>query len=81
MSNLQDHVKLCRSSPLQPAEMYPGCVIASWDALILLLDAENIERRVPLDAEKNRMLKLQTPGKNSLTRYANLCFVKTIFIN
>ena len=25
------------------AEMYPECVIASWDALILLLDAENIE--------------------------------------
>ena len=24
-------------------EMYPECVIASWDALILLLDAENIE--------------------------------------
>ena len=23
--------------------MYPECVIASWDALILLLDAENIE--------------------------------------
>ena len=26
-----------------PAEMYPECVIASWDALILLLHAENIE--------------------------------------
>ena len=25
--------------------MYPECVIASWDALILLLDAENIEQR------------------------------------
>ena len=25
------------------SEMYPECVIASWDALILLLDAENIE--------------------------------------
>ena len=24
-------------------EMYPECVIASWDTLILLLDAENIE--------------------------------------
>ena len=24
-------------------EMYPECVIASWDALVLLLDAENIE--------------------------------------
>ena len=35
------------------SEMYPECVIVSWDALILLLDAENIERRVQLDAEKN----------------------------
>ena len=62
------------------AEMYPECVIASWDALILLLHAENIERRVQLDAEKKIecLCKLQTPGKN---RYANLCFVKTIFIN
>ena len=32
--------------------MYPECVIVSWDALILLLDAENIEWRVQLDAEK-----------------------------
>ena len=32
--------------------MYPECVIASWDTLIPLLDAENIERRVQLDAEK-----------------------------
>ena len=32
--------------------MYPELVIASWDVLILLLDAENIERRVQLDAEK-----------------------------
>ena len=60
--------------------MYPECVIVSWDALILLLDAENIERRVQLDAEK-KIERLQTPGKNSVTRYANLCFVKTIFIN
>ena len=32
--------------------MYPESVIASWDALIPLLDAENIEWRVQLDAEK-----------------------------
>ena len=66
------------------AEMYPECVIASWDALILLLDAENIERRVQLDPEKKIecLCKLQTPGKNSVTRYANLCFfVETIFID
>ena len=36
----------------QEAEIYPECVIASWDALILLLDAENIARRVQLDTEK-----------------------------
>ena len=35
--------------------MYPECVIASWDAFGFLLDAENIERRLQLDAEKNRM--------------------------
>jgi len=63
-------------------EIYPECVVASWDALILLLDAENIERRVQLDAEKKSNVyanyKLQ---EDSVTRYANLCFVETIFIN
>ena len=61
------------------SEMYPECVIASWDTLVLLLDAENIEQRVLLDAEKKIecLCKLQTPGKNSGTRYATLCFVKT----
>ena len=34
------------------AEMYPECIFASSDALILLLDAVNIEQRVQLDAEK-----------------------------
>ena len=33
------------------AEMYSEWVIASWDAFILLLDVENIEQRVQLDAE------------------------------
>ena len=32
--------------------MYPECISASWDALGFLLDVENIERRVQLDAEK-----------------------------
>ena len=32
--------------------MYPECVIASWDALVFLLDAQNIEQTVQLDAEK-----------------------------
>ena len=31
----------CDFSPLCPAEMHPECVIASWDALVLLLDAYN----------------------------------------
>ena len=31
------------SGRTQYAEMYPECVIASWDALIVLLDAGNIE--------------------------------------
>ena len=31
--------------------MYPECVIVSWDALVLLLDAENIEQRVHFNAE------------------------------
>ena len=34
-------------------EMYPEYVIVSWDSLILLLDAEKIEWKVQLDAEKN----------------------------
>ena len=34
------------------SEMYPECVIACWDAFLLLLDAENIEWRVQLDAGK-----------------------------
>ena len=28
-----------------------------------------------------RLCKLQTPGKQSVIRYANFCFVKTIFVN
>ena len=41
----ENKVQICFSLFLF-SEMYPECVIASWDALILLLDAENIERRV-----------------------------------
>ena len=62
--------------------MYPECVIASGDALILLLDTENIEWRVQLDAEKKLNVyanyKLQEKQRH---QYANLCFVKTIFMN
>ena len=32
--------------------MYPECVTASWNALVFLLDAYNMEQRVQLDAEK-----------------------------
>ena len=32
--------------------MYPECVIVSWDTLVLFLDAQNMEKRVQLDAEK-----------------------------
>jgi len=43
----------------------------------------NIERRVQLNAEKSRMFIQITlaPGKNSVTRCANLCFVGTMFIS
>ena len=40
--------------------MYPECVIASWDALILLLDTENIEWRVQSDAEKRSNVYAKT---------------------
>ena len=43
-----------------------------------LLDAESIERRVQ-SSNVHANYKLQE--KNSVTRYANLCFVKTIFIS
>ena len=68
---------LCMYYPWRDVQVYPECVIASWDALILLLGAENIEWRVQLNAEKKIkcVSKLQTPGKNSITRYANSCFV------
>ena len=47
------------------AEMYPECVIASWDPLVFLLYAQNIEQRVQLDTEKKIecWCKLQTPAK------------------
>ena len=54
--------------------MYPECVIASWDALILLLDAENIERRVQLDAEKNRMF-MQITNSRKKQRHTMRKFV------
>ena len=64
------------------ADMYPECVIAPWDAVAVLLDAENIEQRVQLGAEKksNVYANHKRQEKNSVTRYENLCFVKTIFI-
>ena len=53
VSSTSAFFSICRSKSIRnKAEMYPECVIASWDALVLLLDAENIERRVQFDAEK-----------------------------
>ena len=46
--------------------MYPECVIASWDALILLLDAETIEWRVHAIGRRKKiecLCKLKTPRK------------------
>ena len=62
--------------------MYPECVTASWDALILLLAAEKTERRVQLDAEKksNVYANLQTQEKTA-SHDMQICSVKTIFIN
>ena len=62
-------------------EMHPECVIASWDALVFLLDAENIERWVQLNAEKNRVYANHKLQEKTVTRYASLCFVKTISIS
>ena len=39
--------------------MYPECINASWGALGFLLDAENIERRAQLDAEKKNRMFMQ----------------------
>ena len=47
--------------------MYPECAIASWDALILLVDAENnYWMKGPIECRKKIkcLCKLQTPGKN-----------------
>ena len=54
---------------LEKSEMYPECVIASWDGLVFLLDAENIERGVQWKAEKKIecLCKLQTPRNNGVT--------------
>ena len=63
-----------------PAEMYPECAIASWDALILLLDAENIERRVQLDAEKNRMfMQITNSRKKQRLTICNFAFRENNF--
>mgnify|MGYP000365075934 CR=1 FL=1 len=56
-------------------EMYPECVIASWDALSLLLDAENIERRVQLDAEKKNRMFMQITNSGKKQRHMICKFV------
>jgi len=37
--------------------MYPECAIASWDALVLLLDAENIEQKKKSNVYANYKLQ------------------------
>ena len=63
-------------------EMYPECVIASWDALVFLLDAENIERRVQLNAEKKIecLCKLQTSGKIA-SHDMQICVTRNQFLS
>jgi len=56
-------------------EMYPKCVIVSWDTLILLLDAENIEWRVQLDAEKKNRMFVQTTNSRKKQRHRMRKFV------
>ena len=41
-----------KKADLLHTQMYPECVIASWDALVFLLDAYIMEQRVQLDAKK-----------------------------
>ena len=55
--------------------MYPECVIASWDALVLLLDAENIEWRVQLDAEKKNRMFMQITNSRKKQRHTIRKFV------
>ena len=71
--------------------MCPECVIASWDALGFLLDAENIERRVQLDAEKksnvyaNYKLQEKTAShdmtENPTAKYEKFWFRGSLLIN
>ena len=53
------------------AEMYPECVIASWDALVFLLDLQNILIKGPIGKQKKIecLCKLQTSGKNICTAH------------
>ena len=60
------------------AEMYPGCVIAFWDALVFLSDARNIEQRVQRDTEKKSNVYANYKQKENMrtayfTTKSNIC--------
>ena len=54
--------------------MYTEVVIASWDALVFLLDAENVEWRVQLNAEK-KIVFMQSTNSMKKQRHTICKFV------
>ena len=63
--------KFCHTFP----EIYPECVIASWDTLVFLLDAWHVEHRVQLDAEKKLNVYANYERQE---KHANGLFLKEI---
>ena len=56
--------------------MYPECVIVSWDALILLLDAENIElSNRPIGRRKKNRMFMQITNSRKKQRHTIRKFV------
>ena len=56
------------------ADMYPECVIAPWDAVAVLLDAENIEQRVQLDAKtKSNVYANHKRKEKTASHYMKIC--------
>ena len=61
---------------IQSASLRPGThLFFFWTQRILNEGSNWTQKKIEC------LCKLQTPRKNSVTRYANLCFVKTIFVN
>ena len=61
---------------IQSASLRPGThSFFFWTQRILNEGSNSTHKKIEC------LCKLQTPGKNSITRYATLGFVKTIFIN